>query len=83
MDYVCHYSGELNGNRLHLYVRNARALFVCNVQLRELMISMSSKEEKREFQTGKKERNTNEFSRTPSSSLVEKSVLEKDRTVRK
>lgn len=86
MDYVYRYrsplrnlSSELNRNRPHC-TSATRVLFVCNIQLRELMIPMSlAREEKKSFKQERKnertngwtngrtgERNTNEFSRAHS-----------------
>lgn len=53
MNYVRRYGGELNRNRLHCpFVMHV--LFVCNVQLRELMIPSEGK--KREFQSGREKK---------------------------
>lgn len=51
-NYFYRYGHGLNGSRLHCpFVMHV--LFVCEVQLRELMISMSSKERKKSFKRRK------------------------------
>lgn len=67
MDYVYRYrsplrnlSSELNRNCPHC-TSATRVLFVCNIQLRELMIPMSlAREEKKSFKQERKNERTNE-----------------------